>query len=114
VRRLRSCLLLLPALLLAAAVQSAVADPPPLPSPRPVIPEARFMTVATDHAYAGDRPMLATVTPNGDGYRDLVRIRFYLTASARVTGRCWRSASRSRSETIACAAANDRSMRVVT
>jgi hypothetical protein len=75
----------MPAVLLASAVQSAAADPPPLPSPLPVIPEARFMTVATDHAYAGDRPMLATVSPNGDGYRDLVRIRFYLTATARVT-----------------------------
>ena len=84
-RRLRSSLLLLPAVLLAPAVQSASADPPPLPNPRPVIPEMRFMTVATDHVYAGDRPMLATVSPNDDGYRDLVRIRFYLTATARVT-----------------------------
>ena len=43
------------------------------------------MSVSTDHAYAGDRPMLATVSPNADGYRDLVRIRFYVTASAHVT-----------------------------
>jgi hypothetical protein len=84
VSRLRLCLLLLPVLLFAPA---ATADQPPLPSPRPVIPEARFMTVATDHPYVGDRPMLATVTPNGDGYRDLVRIRFYVTAPARVTVR---------------------------
>src|SRR6185369_816353 len=53
----------------------------------PVIPELRSMSVSTDQAYAGDRPMLATVSPNGDGYRDLVRIRFYVTASAHVTVR---------------------------
>ena len=41
------------------------------------------MSVSTDHAYAGDRPMFATVSPNGDGYRDYVRIRFYVTARAR-------------------------------
>jgi hypothetical protein len=82
VSRLRLCLLVLPALLLAPPAR---ADPPPLPNPRPVIPEVRSTTVATDHAYAGDRPMLATVTPNGDGYRDLVRIRFYVTAPAQVT-----------------------------
>jgi N,N-dimethylformamidase beta subunit-like protein len=84
VSRLRLCLLVVPALLLAPP---AHADPPPLPNPRPVIPEVRSMTVATDHAYAGDRPMLATVSPNGDGYRDLVRIRFYVTAPAQVTVR---------------------------
>ena len=48
---------------------------------RPVIPEVQFMSVATDHVYAGDRPMFATVSPNGDGYRDVVRIRFYVTGS---------------------------------
>jgi hypothetical protein len=82
VSRLRLCLLVLPALFLAPPAQ---ADPPPLPNPRPVIPQAQFMSVSTDHAYAGDRPMFATVSPNGDGYRDVVRIRFYVTASARVT-----------------------------
>ena len=86
-RRLRLCLLLLPALFFAPPVQTATSHPPPPPNPRPVIPEARSLSVSTDHPYAGDRPMLATVTPNGDGYRDFVRIRFYLTATARVTVR---------------------------
>ena len=31
-----------------------------------------------------DRPLLATVSPNGDGYRDFVDVRFYLTSAANV------------------------------
>jgi hypothetical protein len=45
------------------------------------------MSVSTDNPYARDRPLLATVSPNGDGYRDFVDIRFYLTAPARVVVR---------------------------
>jgi hypothetical protein len=67
-RRLRLCLALLPVLLLAAA-QNAAADPPPIPNPLPVIPEAKSITVATDQPYAGDAPKYATVSPNADGYR---------------------------------------------
>jgi hypothetical protein len=35
--------------------------------------------------YAGDRPAFATITPNGDGYRDRAVIRFRLNESATVT-----------------------------
>jgi N,N-dimethylformamidase beta subunit-like protein len=35
--------------------------------------------------FAGDGPLLTTVTPNGDGYRDRVQIHFRLTEAAHVT-----------------------------
>ena len=35
--------------------------------------------------YAGDRPALATISPNGDGYRDRAVIRFRIDESATVT-----------------------------
>jgi hypothetical protein len=80
-------LLLLPAIALAPPLRDARADPPPLPNPRPAIPVVRSISVSTDHPYAGDTAKYATVSPNADGYRDLVRIRFFVTASARVTVR---------------------------
>ena len=82
-RRLRWCLIILPALLVAPPTTSAE---PPLPPPAPA-PEAKFLSVFTNNPYERDRPLLATVSPNGDGYRDLAYVRFYLTASARVNVR---------------------------
>jgi hypothetical protein len=35
--------------------------------------------------FAGDRPMLTTITPNGDGYRDAAFVRFRLAEPATVT-----------------------------
>jgi hypothetical protein len=85
VRRFAWGLLILPALLLAPPIRSAAPDPLPLPPPPlPAAPEARFLSVSTDHPYTRDRPLLATVSPNGDGYRDFVDIRFYVTATARI------------------------------
>jgi hypothetical protein len=83
VGRLRLCLLLLPALLVVPPTESASPDPFPQPITGP--PEAKFLSVRTDNPYTGDRMLLATVSPNGDGYRDFATIRFYLTGAARVT-----------------------------
>src|SRR5581483_11343207 len=38
-----------------------------------------------DAPYAGDTPLLATVSPNGDGYRDTAHVHFTLVEPARVT-----------------------------
>lgn len=81
--RLRLCLLILPALLVLPPTESAAPDPIPQPVTGP--PEAKFLSVFTDHPFVGDGPMLATVSPNGDGYRDFASIRFFLTGTARVT-----------------------------
>jgi hypothetical protein len=83
VGRVRLCLLILPALLVLPPTQSAAPDPFPQPVAGP--PEAQSLSVFTDHPFAGDTPMLATVSPNGDGYRDFASIRFFLTGTARVT-----------------------------
>ena len=82
-RRLRwGVLIVLPLLVLApptrgvgpaAASQSAARHP-----------RGAVLSVSTDQPMLRDRPMLATVSPNGDGYRDLVDIRFYVTAAARI------------------------------
>jgi hypothetical protein len=81
VRRVRWCVPILLALL--AGPPTAAADPPTAPRSPPLIrPEATHLSVATDDPYARDRPLLATVSPNGDGYRDFVDVRFYLTSAA--------------------------------
>lgn len=77
----RIVLCLLPVLALALT-PTASPDPPPLPNPVPVIPAVKFVSVSTDNPYSTDRKLLATVSPNGDGYRDFARIRFFLTAPA--------------------------------
>src|SRR5260221_12544702 len=85
VRRLCWGLLILPLLVLAPPIRTAATDPiQPPPAP---LPEARFLSVSTDNPFTRDRPLLATVSPNGDGYRDFVDIRFYLTPPARVVVR---------------------------
>jgi hypothetical protein len=83
VHRLSWVLLVLPALLVAPPVRTAASDPiPPLPVRGP---EATHLSIAaSDHPFARDRPLLATVSPNGDGYRDYAIIRFYLTSAAHV------------------------------
>src|SRR5919108_2779931 len=48
------------------------------------------------HPFAGDRRLLATVTPNGDGLRDRAVIRFGLTRAARVSLTVRRTRSRAR------------------
>ena len=80
-RRIVLCLPLVAAFVLTP---TASPDPPPLPNPVPVIPAVKFMSVSTDNPYATDRKMFVTVSPNGDGYRDFARIRFFLTAPALV------------------------------
>src|SRR3954465_10769355 len=84
VRRLRWGVLILPLLVLAPPIKRAASDPYPIPNPRPTVPEARYLTVSTDHPFLRDRPLLATVSPNGDGYRDYVDFRFFLTGTARI------------------------------
>jgi hypothetical protein len=44
-----------------------------------------FHVHATGKAFAGDRPLLATISPNGDGLRDVAQISFTLTEPARVS-----------------------------
>jgi hypothetical protein len=43
-----------------------------------------FHVHATGKAFAGDRPLLATISPNGDGFRDRAAISFRLSEPARV------------------------------
>jgi hypothetical protein len=86
VRRLRWGLLILSLLVVSPPIPKATSDPPPLPPPPPApFPEARFLAVSSYAPYAGDTRLLATVSPNGDGYRDFVDFRFFLTSAARVT-----------------------------
>ena len=44
-----------------------------------------FHVQASGKRFAGDRPLLATISPNGDGLRDVARISFTLTETARVS-----------------------------
>jgi hypothetical protein len=81
VRRVRWCLLILLALLVGPP--TAGADPPT--APPSVRPEAKYLSVSSRDPYSRDRPLLATVSPNGDGYRDFVDVGFYLTSAANVT-----------------------------
>ena len=100
-------MLLLSALVLAPPIKRAASDPYPLPTPRPTVPEARSLSVSTDHPFLRDRPLLATVSPNGDGYRDYVDFRFFLTATARIKVRAQatrRTFQRSRSRRGPCSA----------
>lgn len=60
-------------LLLAAAV---------LVSPGPQLLDLRVTNGSTP--FAGDRPLLTTVSPNGDGFRDAAIVHFRLTRPARV------------------------------
>jgi N,N-dimethylformamidase beta subunit-like protein len=63
--------------LLALAVVPASVDRTP-----PAVTE--FHVHATGKAFAGDRPLLATISPNGDGVRDRAAISFRLSEPARV------------------------------
>jgi hypothetical protein len=84
VRRLRWCLL--PLLALLAGPPTTAAEPPLAPQlPLPSSPEAEHLSVVSGAPFARDRPLLATVSPNGDGYRDFADVRFYLTSAANVT-----------------------------
>jgi hypothetical protein len=51
VRRTSLGVLILPLLVLAPPIKRAASDPYPLPSPRPIVPEARYLSVSTDHAF---------------------------------------------------------------
>ena len=84
-RRFGWGLLIVSALVLAPPTRTAAPDPYPIQPPPPTLPRATFLSVSTDHPYARDRPLLATVSPNGDGYRDYVDIRFFLSTAAKVT-----------------------------
>jgi hypothetical protein len=56
------------------------------PAPR-VQPAPRLLGLKVgngSHPFAGDRPLLTTVSPNGDGLRDRAIVSFTLTAPARV------------------------------
>ena len=47
----------------------------------------RLLDLSVDnggHPYAGDRRLLTTVTPNGDGFRDRARVNFVLRRPATV------------------------------
>jgi len=49
-------------------------------------PRLEYLRVGNgNHPFAGDSPMLTTVTPNGDGVRDSAIVRFRLAESATVT-----------------------------
>jgi len=66
------------ALTLAAAASGASGGAPPGP---------QLLALRVDnggHPYAGDRPLLTTATPNGDGYRDKARVSFVLPRAATV------------------------------
>src|SRR5918996_4222525 len=45
---------------------------------------AGFHVRADGRAFAGDRPLLATISPNGDGFRERAAISFRLSEPARV------------------------------
>ena len=64
--------------LLALAVVPASAD-------RTAPAVSDFRVHATGKAFAGDRPLLATISPNGDGLRDRAVITFRLSEPARVS-----------------------------
>ena len=68
-------LLALPLATLAVVPASADRTPPAVTD---------FHVHATGKAYAGDRPLLATISPNGDGFRDQAAISFRLSEPARV------------------------------
>src|SRR5512133_4228922 len=52
-----------------------------------VAPAPRLLALRVSNGstpYAGDRPLLTTVSPNGDGFRDRAVVGFRLTKSATV------------------------------
>ncbi len=49
-----------------------------------------------DGAFAGDRELLTTISPNGDGFRDRAVVRFVLTERATVRLEVYRSRSRAK------------------
>ena len=51
-------------------------------APAPKLLDLRVSNGSTP--YAGDRPLLTTVSPNGDGFRDRAVVGFRLTKSATV------------------------------
>src|SRR5437016_534624 len=66
---------------LAVSLTSAAA-PAVRVAPAPKLLDLRVSNGSTP--YAGDRPMLTTVSPNGDGFRDRAVVGFRLTKSATV------------------------------
>jgi hypothetical protein len=64
------------ALVVLALVPGAVDRTPPA--------VADFRVHAEGRAFAGDRPLLATISPNGDGFRERAAISFRLDEPARV------------------------------
>jgi hypothetical protein len=64
------------ALVVVALVPSAVDLTPPAVED--------FHVRAEDHPFGGDRPLVATVSPNGDGFRERAAISFRLSEPARV------------------------------
>ena len=76
----------LSALVAAGAAASVSLAAAAAPVPR-VAPAPRLLALAVDsgsHPFAGDRRLLTTVSPNGDGLRDRAIVRFWLTEPARV------------------------------
>jgi len=67
--------LVVPLVALAIAPVSADRTPPTVTG---------FHVHATGKPFAGDRPLLATISPNGDGFRDRAAISFRLSEPARV------------------------------
>jgi hypothetical protein len=70
----------LPLLVLPLAALAVV--PASVDRSAPAVTE--FHVHATGKAFAGDRPLLATISPNGDGVRDRAAISFHLNEAARV------------------------------
>ena len=65
-------------LFLVFATASAASPPPP------DAPRIYDLQVGSGTAFAGDRPLFATVSPNGDGLRDQATVQFQLTDPATV------------------------------
>jgi hypothetical protein len=63
---------------LTAGAQASVSGARPAPL-------LSHLSVSSANAFGGDNALLATVSPNGDGYRDDARIRFFLRAAADVS-----------------------------
>src|SRR5919202_334708 len=77
-RMLRIGLVVSVALALVCAAAAPGARRPPLP--------LRSLHVTNGSTrFAGDRRLLTTVSPNGDGFRDRALVRFRLNVRARVT-----------------------------
>src|SRR4051794_26609226 len=70
----------LPLLVLTAAIATAPA------ASRPEAPGLLGLQVTNGSTrFLGDSPLLTTVSPNGDGFRDAVHVSFRLTAPARIS-----------------------------